>query len=118
VVFVCPVRHPGDVLVSLWHHVRNRKGAKTPADFDYSDSAAMLGDGSSALGEHTRRFVETGFHYYLNLSIAWLGLPESAPYATKTCGNARSNRCGRSRPRSCLSPRSASALHSAPASSG
>ena len=35
----------------------------------------MLGDSPSALGEHTRRFVEAGFHYYLNLSIAWLGLP-------------------------------------------
>lgn len=75
VVFVCPVRHPGDVLVSLWHHVRNRRGAKMPAETDYSDSTAMLRDGPNALGEHTRRFVELGFHYYLNLSIAWLGLP-------------------------------------------
>lgn len=75
VVFVCPVRHPGDVLVSLWHHVRNRKAQEQDSSVDYTESAAMLRDGATVIGEHTRRFVENGFHYYLNLSIAWLGLP-------------------------------------------
>ena len=75
VVFVCPVRHPGDVLVSLWHHVRNRPDRAMHVSDDYTQSTSMLRDKTEIIGEHTRRFVEHGFHYYLNLSIAWLGLP-------------------------------------------
>lgn len=75
VVFVCPVRHPGDVLVSLWHHVRNRPAPEKYSADDYTNSKSMLGDETKIIGQHTRRFVESGFHFYLNLSVAWLGLP-------------------------------------------
>ena len=70
VAFLSVIRHPGDVLVSLWHHVRHQKQGANATDCTHS--ASMRLDGSDRIGEHTRRFVEQGFHHYLNLSVAWL----------------------------------------------
>jgi hypothetical protein len=72
VVFLSAVRHPGDVLVSLWHHVRNQRLPREADTADCSQGASMLLDGPAVMGEHTRRFVEEGFHLYVNLSVAWM----------------------------------------------
>ncbi|HVU23798.1 MAG TPA: sulfotransferase domain-containing protein [Opitutus sp.] len=65
--FVTTVRHPGDVLVSLRHHVnRNEVGA-----VGANDPASMLRDGEGFFGEHTRRYVEHGYFLMLHVSLAW-----------------------------------------------
>jgi hypothetical protein len=69
VVFVTPVRHPGDVLVSLRHHVQNQHHEPT-ADVLLPES--MLLDSRDVYGTHTRAFVERGFYLNLHLSIYWL----------------------------------------------
>jgi hypothetical protein len=67
VVFVTPVRHPGDVLVSLRHHMQNM-GSSALTDPYHS----MLLDPPDVYGEHTLRFVQTGFFSLLQLSLDWL----------------------------------------------
>jgi hypothetical protein len=74
-IFVSAVRHPGDVLVSLWHHMQSRRDHGSHSQDDLTQAATMLLDGADVAGDSTRNFVEHGFHLYLNLSIAWLGLP-------------------------------------------
>lgn len=74
-VFVSAVRHPGDVLVSLWHHMQNRQPHEASILDDPAAAAAMLRDGPAMAGDNTRAFLEHGFHLYLNLSIAWLCIP-------------------------------------------
>jgi hypothetical protein len=69
VVFVTTIRHPGDVLVSLWHHVRGRCEADT---IDAAWSVQILRDGPEGMGRHTREFVEQSFHIFLSLSMAWI----------------------------------------------
>lgn len=69
VVFIAPTRHPGDVLVSLRHHVQNMGGA---AATDPLLPESMLRDPLNVYGEHTRLFVRTGFYLSLHLSIDWL----------------------------------------------
>ncbi len=77
VVFVSVVRHPGDVLVSLWHHMQNRRNLGVHDAFlaDPTQPAATLSQTGDIGAPNTRTFVENGFHLYLNLSIAWLGIP-------------------------------------------
>ncbi len=74
-VFVSVVRHPGDVLVSLWHHMQKRPERDPHAFGDSMQAAALLRESADVGDDHTNKFVEHGFHLYLNLSIAWLGLP-------------------------------------------
>jgi hypothetical protein len=69
VVFVTPLRHPADVLVSLRHHVQNQ--AEEPTS-DVLLPGSMLHDGADVYGAHTRAFVECGFYLNLHLSIYWL----------------------------------------------
>jgi hypothetical protein len=68
VVFVTPVRHPADVLVSLRHHVQNHQEPTS----DVLLPGSMLQDGKDVFGLHTRAFVERGFYLNLHLSIYWL----------------------------------------------
>lgn len=71
VFFVTPLRHPGDVLISLWHYVRSNPTVPA-SDLEFGSSASdMRGDGDR-LGHRTLHFVERAFYSYLNLSIAWL----------------------------------------------
>jgi len=68
VKFVTTVRHPGDVLVSMFHHVRNftgRTGAST------RPASEMLLDGDT-MGEHTVAFVRSTFFKSLNISLGWM----------------------------------------------
>ena len=76
VVFVTPVRHPADVLVSLRHHVQNRN--EEPVN-DPLLPASMLLDGEDVYGTHTREFVRNGFYLNLHLSIYWLRAGWSHP---------------------------------------
>lgn len=74
IVFIAPIRHPGDVLVSLRHHIQQR-GGSAAADDDRQRTMwpeSMLKDGDNVFGPHTRRFVEDGFCLNLHLSICWL----------------------------------------------
>jgi len=72
VIFITAIRHPADVLISLWHHIQRRKGQNA----DIQQSASVLGETSDADSEKTQSFVEKDFCIYLNLSIAWLRFPE------------------------------------------
>ena len=69
VVFVTTIRHPGDVLVSMFHFFRrhaNRLALDDPAQI-------LVRDGDE-MGEHTAAFLmaEAGFVVHLNLSLAWM----------------------------------------------
>lgn len=68
VIFLTTIRHPGDVLVSLRHHVQNHA---VPPTSEPSQPASMLLDAASVYGEHTRRFLEHGFYLVLHASICW-----------------------------------------------
>ncbi len=69
IVFVTTVRHPGDALVSKFHHVRNFGRQFTFADVDRSP--VMLQDGDT-IGEHTASYVMDGFATSLNVSLGWM----------------------------------------------
>ena len=71
VIFITAIRHPADVLISLWHHIQKRKGKNA----DIHQGASVLGDAREIGSETTLGFVENDFHVYLNLSIAWLQVP-------------------------------------------
>ncbi len=68
VVFIAPLRHPADVLVSLRHHVQN-VGA---VGDDPMAPESMLLDPPGVFGDHALRFVHEGFYLSLHLSIYWL----------------------------------------------
>ncbi|MDD2764710.1 MAG: sulfotransferase domain-containing protein [Opitutaceae bacterium] len=68
VIFLTTIRHPGDVLVSLRHHLQNQA---VPPTAEPSQPASMLLDAPSAYGEHTWRFLEHGFYLVLHASICW-----------------------------------------------
>ncbi len=72
-VFVTPVRHPGDVFVSLRHYVDSREEHD---EFEENVRAiqpdSMLDDGPGNLGEHTLRYAQRGFFLKTHLSIYWL----------------------------------------------
>lgn len=67
ILFVTPVRHPGDVLVSLRSHMQSHghSGLTDPLH-------SMLLDEPDVYGENSLRFVETGFFLLLHISISWM----------------------------------------------
>ena len=67
IVIITPLRHPGDILVSLRHHMQNHASSELVGPFH-----SMLLDPPDVYAEHTLRFVETGFFFMLHLSIQWL----------------------------------------------
>lgn len=73
VVFVAPFRHPGDVLISLRHHIQ-KQGGSTSDDERLRTllPSAMLEDGENVFGPNTEKFVRDGFFVNLHLSIGWL----------------------------------------------
>jgi hypothetical protein len=73
IVFVTPVRHPGDVFVSLRHYTDNRaERDEEPAAVQAERPDAMLADGKGIYGPATRHYLEHGFYLKLHLSIYWL----------------------------------------------
>lgn len=68
VKFVTTVRHPGDILVSMFHHVRKFADRSGPSG---RPASAMLPDGDS-MGEHTASFVRDTFHKSLDISLGWM----------------------------------------------
>ncbi len=73
IVFIAPFRHPGDVLISLRHHIQ-KQGANSSDDERIRTllPGAMLEDGENVFGPNTEQFVRDGFFVNLHLSIAWL----------------------------------------------
>ena len=71
VIFISAIRHPADVLISLWFHIQKRKGKNA----EVKQAASILGQTDDIGSETTLNFVENDFHVYLNLSIAWLQVP-------------------------------------------
>jgi len=67
VVFITTIRHPADVLISLYHHVR-RTGeiSELPADPGYMQEDAR------GLGPRAEGYVRQGFFQMLHLSLVWL----------------------------------------------
>ncbi|HEY4302616.1 MAG TPA: hypothetical protein VGM73_17220 [Candidatus Didemnitutus sp.] len=68
-VFVAPVRHPADVLVSLRHYVTSRGAASTDNSLE---PAFMLKDPAGEYGDNSRVFLQNGFPLLLHLSVYWL----------------------------------------------
>jgi hypothetical protein len=67
VVFVTTIRHPADVLVSLYHHVRRTgETSDSPADPGY-----MQAD-EQGLGARAQAYVREGFFQMLHLSLVWM----------------------------------------------
>ena len=68
VIFITAIRHPADVLVSLWHHIR--KSNEKHADIRLGTLIIRTAGGIS--GVSMLDLLESDFHIYLNLSISWL----------------------------------------------
>lgn len=73
VAFVTMVRHPGDLLVSLWHMLRNRS---YDPDSDLGCSTTLLLDGEQ-MGVHAEQYVKEDFFHGLHISLDWMKLGRS-----------------------------------------
>lgn len=71
-VLITTVRHPGDILVSLFHFV-NYQAPLSPV---FKAPKIMALDGG-VMGENTLHYVKTGFSYYLDISLYWMLSHES-----------------------------------------
>jgi hypothetical protein len=69
VVLVTTLRHPGDALVSLYHHVRNYRDRYDPAGFA---DMALLAQDDGSFGEPVRQFVLSRYHEVIGISAAWV----------------------------------------------
>lgn len=67
-LFITPLRHPGDILVSLWHMLQN-KSYDPKADLTYLEP--VLRDGSQ-MGNGTMGYVTKRFHNELHNMIRWM----------------------------------------------
>lgn len=67
VQFVTMLRHPGDILVSLWHMIRNRS---YDPNRDLGLSAMLMQDGEQ-MGRYAVKYVEEDFFYGLYISLDW-----------------------------------------------
>jgi hypothetical protein len=67
-LFVTMLRHPGDVLVSLWHMMQKRSYDPS-ADLRYLRLLMIDGD---SMGEHAREYVEKHFFRMVRLSLKWM----------------------------------------------
>lgn len=67
VVLLTTIRHPGDVLLSLYHHVRNY-----PDNQQYGVEAMLVEPDESRVPERLHAFVEGFFYVVLNISITWI----------------------------------------------
>ncbi len=73
IVFVTPLRHPGDVLVSFRHFVDRRDEHDEEDEKDpESRPDWMMRDGQGVFGGATARWIERGFFLKLHQSIYWL----------------------------------------------
>ena len=71
VIFISVIRHPADVVISLWHHMQRRQVKNA----EVTQPASVLKKAEEVASETTLTFVEEEFSVYLNLSIAWLQVP-------------------------------------------
>jgi hypothetical protein len=69
-LFVSVVRHPADVLISLWHHSKQARpsGKNLPGE---AQGLSKLSAGVDINCATTVHFVQREFPTHLNLSIAW-----------------------------------------------
>lgn len=73
VVLLSTIRHPGDVLVSLAHYVRNYIGEK---EFWHE---ALLAQDAQLFGPNALAYVESYFPHYLDVSIQWVQSGKAHP---------------------------------------
>jgi hypothetical protein len=66
--FVTTTRHPGDALVSLYHHIHNRQQGAA----DDVGMATIMAQDRKGPGSATAQYVRKEFFYGLNVSIAWM----------------------------------------------
>ena len=72
-VFVTPVRHPGDVFVSLRHYTDNREERDNdPEHIRTMRPDSMLDDGAGNYGKHSLHYAKRGYYLKTHLSIYWL----------------------------------------------
>jgi len=65
---VTMMRHPGDVLVSLWHMLRNKS---YDPDRDLGLSTMLMLNGNQ-MGQHTVQYVKEDFFHGLYISLDWM----------------------------------------------
>jgi hypothetical protein len=68
VQFVTMLRHPGDILVSLWHMLRNRS---YDPNRDLGLSTMLMLDGDR-MGKHAVHYVRDDFFHGLHISLEWM----------------------------------------------
>jgi hypothetical protein len=68
VVVVTTARHPGDVLVSLYYHIRNRQHGPG----DRVGRATTMESDRRGPGKYTAKYVRQEFFLVLDVSIAWM----------------------------------------------
>lgn len=67
-IFVTTTRHPGDALLSLYHHIQNRQQGTG----DDVGMAAIMAQDRKRPGDYTAQYVRREYFYALNVSIAWM----------------------------------------------
>ncbi len=67
-VFITTIRHPGDVLVSLYYHVRNNH----QSGGDFGPGATLLVDDDGSFSQHIVSYIANFFYIHLNTSITWI----------------------------------------------
>lgn len=67
VVLLTTVRHPGDVLLSLYHHVKN-----DPTSKNYGVEVMLIEPDEQKVPERLYLFVRGFFYVVLNISLTWM----------------------------------------------
>ncbi|HEX2910734.1 MAG TPA: sulfotransferase domain-containing protein [Chloroflexia bacterium] len=91
VVLISTIRHPGDVLVSLYHYIRSDPGH--PQFFAKDVELVMLDGGKPAgvqektVGKHITEYVKRYFHENLDVSLQWMrkGITRMVRYEDLWC---------------------------------
>ncbi len=73
VFFVTMLRHPGDLLVSLWHMMQN-KSYNPNSDLGRSTMLLLNGE---RMGEHTEQYVKEDFFHGLYIPLDWMEMGQS-----------------------------------------
>ena len=72
IILLTPIRHPGDVLVSYLHYLRNFVD-----DRPMIPSLMKIARDEHLYGSEAMLFVQTGFRSMLNMSISWIASRQS-----------------------------------------
>ncbi len=79
VIFLTTIRHPGDVLASLFHYVSSSTGFSVIGE---NDPVSRMRCDGGVIGEHSLAYVKESFHALIDVSLAWIrsGVSRSVRY--------------------------------------